>query len=275
MTLTILSENSPHPEDPELKAEHGLAVHISIAGKSILYDFGPQGTLIQNSLKLGVDLKAVESAVLSHGHYDHSGDMEVFLRTNSKAVVYHGRDAFRTRWSIAKGSPREVGIPMVSTEEFEDRLTTVSDLDDRGDFVILPAATGHMPKPAGNALLLVGAEGERLQDDFVDELTLVIRLESGLVVLTGCSHRGVLNIVDQVQAYCPSSPINALIGGFHLLDNDETEESLRQIGSRLAADLPGSRIYSGHCTEKMAGEILASSFGSRYENLYAGMVIEF
>jgi len=214
-------------------------------------------------------------AILSHGHCDHAGDLEAFLQVNGEASVYHGREAFAPRWSISKGSPRDVGISMKEDGDFADRLSVVEVLDDRDDFVILPAAPGYWARPTGNAFLLAGPEGGRLQDDFIDELTLVIRGKKGLVVLTGCSHRGILNILDQVKTYCPKCPISALIGGFHLVDKEESEENLRIIADHMAAKLPESRIYSGHCTEEKAIEILAETFGDRYENMYTGKVMTF
>ncbi len=278
MTLTILSEDSPNTKNPELKYGHGLAVHVSVKGISLLYDFGPGGTLITNSRNLGIRLEDVDVAILSHGHYDHSGDIKAFLEVNSKAVIYHGRDAFAPRWSISKGSPREVGIQAEMRELREDkseRFALINDLYDREAFVILPAAPGLHPKPSGNSLLLAGDEGERLQDDFVDELTLVIRGEKGLVVLTGCSHRGILNIAEQIKTYCSKCPVNALIGGFHLRDNEESEENIRLVAGQLAETLPDSRIYSGHCTESKAGSILGETFGKRYGKMYTGRVLDF
>jgi 7,8-dihydropterin-6-yl-methyl-4-(beta-D-ribofuranosyl)aminobenzene 5'-phosphate synthase len=275
MTFTILSENTPNPADIGLMAEHGLSIHISLNEYSILFDFGPRGTLVTNSDKLGIRLQDVKMAVLSHGHYDHAGDLDVFLRLNKKATVYHGKDAFVPKWSISEGSPKEVGIPFTPDSDVADRLSVVNKRDDRNDFIILTAAPGHGLRPKGNNPLLMGPTGERLQDDFVDEITLVVRGEKGLVVLTGCSHRGILNIVDQVRTYCPDCPINALIGGFHLTDKDETEENLMSTCTRLAESLPESRIYSGHCTEKNADKALKELFQDRYEPLYVGKVMTF
>ncbi len=278
MTLTIISEDSPHPENPELKFGHGLAIHVSVKGKSLLYDFGPGGMLIHNSEKLGIRLEDVDAAILSHGHYDHSGDIKAFLKVNSKALIYHGREAFAPRWSISRGSPREVGIPAEMRklrEEKPERFALINDLYDREEFVILPAAPGLHPKPSGNSLLLAGDEGERLQDDFVDELTLVIRGEKGLTVITGCSHRGILNIAEQIKTYCSKCPVNALIGGFHLRDNEETKENIRLVAGQLTESLPESRIYSGHCTESSAEGILEITFGKRYGRMYTGRVLEF
>lgn len=275
MTLTVLSENSANPQYPDLKVEHGLAVHVELNQYNILYDFGPRGTLIPNSRILGVRLEEVNEAVLSHGHYDHGGDLESFLDINKRAVVYHGRDAFVPRWSISEGAAREVGLPFTPGEAMARRLSVVEKLDDREAFIILPAAPGHGAKPKGNSLLLAGPAGERLQDDFTDELTLVVRRDEGLVVLTGCSHRGILNIVDQVKTYCPACPISAIVGGFHLRDGEESDKDITEVCSRLAQSLPDSRVFSGHCTENKAGKVLADAFAGRYERLYSGMIMTF
>lgn len=275
MTLTVLSENTANPGFPDLIVEHGLSVHVELGDYNILYDFGARGTLIPNSRILGVKLEEVKEAILSHGHYDHGGDLESFLEINRTAAVHHGRDAFSPRWSISKGSPRGVGLSFSAEGPPGERLSVVEKLEDRGDYIILPAAPGHRAKPKGNSLLLAGPAGGRLQDDFVDELTLVIRGSEGLIVVTGCSHRGILNIVDQVSTYCPDCPISALVGGFHLRDGEESETDIAEVCRRLSQSLPVGRIYSGHCTEATAGRIMADTFTDRYQTLYSGMIIEF
>jgi 7,8-dihydropterin-6-yl-methyl-4-(beta-D-ribofuranosyl)aminobenzene 5'-phosphate synthase len=275
VVLTVLAEDSPHPEKPELKADHGFAIHADLGSYSILYDFGSRGTMVSNARALGIDLTGVRSAYLSHGHYDHAGDLEEFLSVNTCASVHHGPGAFSPRWSISKGAPREVGVSLEHRDRSIGRMTLLDALTDMKDYVVLPAASGHRSRPAGNAFLLSGPAGERLQDDFTDELTLVLRSRSGLVVITGCSHRGILNIVDQVKAYCPACPVLALIGGFHLRDGEESEDTIRSTGRRLDTDLQDTRVYSGLCTEARAGRILKEIFHQRLEFLHVGMVLEF
>ena len=277
MTLTILAENHPHPEMSGLKSDHGFALHAQLEDSALLYDFGAEDTLLPNSKALGIDLSMIDTAILSHGHYDHADGIGDFLDHNDKAMIHHGRGAFQPRWSISKGSPREVGIKVIPTEEVVKRLTVVDSRIDKKTFVILPAATGHNRRPAGNAALLAGPEGNRLQDDFTDELTLVLRNPDlgGLVVVTGCSHRGILNIIDQIKTYCPECPIRALIGGFHLLDDKESQESLEAIGERMKKDLADTRIITGHCTGDESAAALQKIIGRELEILHVGMVISF
>lgn len=275
MTLTILAEDNVNPDHPELKSDHGFSLLADTGEIRLLYDFGAEGTLLANSRMLDVDLGTVDTAVLSHGHYDHADGMEDFLSVNTKATIHHGRGAFHPRWSISKGSPRDVGISLIPTEKIVSRLAVIDSLTDSRSYTVLPAASGHRGRPAGNASLLSGPEGNRLQDDFTDELTLVLRNSKGLVVVSGCSHRGILNIIDQVKAYCSDCPIQALIGGFHLIDKDENEESLIAIGKRLKKDLPDTRIITGHCTGKKAAATLEETMGRSIERMHAGMVLSF
>ena len=274
MTLTVVSDDTPHPSNTKLRSDHGFSMLIRTDNEVILYDFGPRGVLIDNAKELGVRLSGVTSAVLSHGHYDHAGDMAAFLKENDIATVYHGRGAFFPRWSIAGGAPRDVGIPIIPTDNVVSRLAVVDVQTDRNEFIILPAAPGHAPKPAGNAKLLSGDEGARLPDEFTDELSLILRTAEGLVLLTGCAHRGILNIVEQMKTYCPKCPILAVIGGFHLTDS-ENEETLERIANELAARLPGTRIIAGHCTGPAAKQILAERLGTSFEKLHVGKILTF
>ncbi len=275
MILTILAEDHKNPDYPELDSSHGFSLYAESEKIRVLYDFGTGKSLDNNSRNLGIDLAKVELAVLSHGHYDHSDGMEWFLKNNDRAVIYHGRGAFHPRWSISKGSPRDVGISLVPTDEVVKRLKAIDTLIEEESYVILPAAPGHECRPKGNAKLLSGPKGNRLQDDFTDELTLVLRAQEGLVVVTGCSHRGILNIVSQVQTYCQDCPIKALVGGFHLIDSDEPEENVRKIGEQLKQALPGTRIIAGHCTGEKSIKTLEEAIERPIERLQVGLKLNF
>lgn len=275
MILTVLAENTSHPSNPKLISNHGFSMLIQTDEEFILYDFGPgDGTLIENAQTLGVRLSGVTTAVLSHGHYDHAGDLAAFLKLNTISTVYHGRGAFFPRWSISKGPARDIGVPIIPTEDIVNRLSVVDVLKEMKELIILPAAPGHWPRPAGNANLLCGDEGARLQDDFTDELSLILKVEKGIILITGCAHRGILNIVDQTKTYCPKCPILAVIGGFHLTDS-ETEENIRLVANELAKKLPETRIIGGHCTGSKAKKILSDRLGDSFETLHVGKIITF
>lgn len=275
MILTILADSHPNPELPNLKSTHGFSIHADFEGHPLLYDFGSEGTLLHNAEHLGIDLTRVENAILSHGHCDHAGDLQAFLKKNSKAKVFHGRGAFHQHWKISDRLARDISVSLPLSDSIVARLQAVYSMEDHNDFIILPAAPGFRTRPKGNSSLLIGTEGSRLPDDFAEELTVVFRQKAGLVVLTGCSHRGILNIVDQVHAYFPDSQIVGLLGGFHLLDSRETPESIQAIADGLNSVTPRATIAAGHCTEGKSIEIFSDVIGERFIPLCAGKSLEF
>ena len=276
MTLTVLAENTANSENPRLKPKHGLSVHVSINDINVLYDFGPPGVLLHNARELGIKLEDVDIAVLSHGHLDHGGGIQEFIGINTKAVILHGRDAFIGRWSIRNSVPGSIAIPAEIRDNAAERFREVREKSfPYPEFVLLPATPGPYPRPADNGNLLSGNSGERLPDQFDDELTMGLRGEKGLVVLTGCSHRGILNIVNQVKVYCPKCSITGLIGGFHLRDGIEKPETIRKISKQLLADLPDAVLHTGHCTEPGAMQILKESWGDRVQGIPVGKTISF
>lgn len=275
MTLTIVVENTAHPDRPELRADHGLAVHIDTGEYRLLYDFGPEGPLKTNAEALGIDLGTVDLAVLSHGHHDHAGGLADFFAHNSTASVIHGKGALAPRWAIKKGQPKLVGVETGVSAQNTGRFTPIGGrLNPAPGVTLLTAAPGHHPRPAGNATLLAGPEGDRLPDTFDDEITAVIEGNTGIVVVSGCSHRGILNIVEQVKTFCSECPVAAVIGGFHLIDEKETDESRQAVAEGLRRALPESIFYLGHCTDPDAVQTIEALLGERTRRLHTGLVIE-
>lgn len=274
MTLTIVADDTPHPRQPGLSSRHGFSLHAKTQNLNILYDFGAAGSLAANAKALNIALEDVDTAVLSHGHYDHAGGIPDFLAANSRATIYCGPGAFEPRWSIDSGTPREIGAGFSPSEETLRRFSVLHALEKKDSFVLLPAAPGHYTRPAGNARMLSGPDGSRLHDDFTDEVSLVLQGRSGLVLVSGCSHRGILNIAEQVKTYCPDCPLSALIGGLHLIDEEESDETLEATARQLKELCPEARIFTGHCTGQKAFDALRSVFGSRLEGLHVGKVLD-
>ncbi len=274
MTITILADDTPHPQRTDLSSKHGFSLHAAMENRNILYDFGSAGALAQNAAALNVPLDNVDTAVLSHGHYDHTGGITDFLKINTHAPVYHGVDAFQPRWSVSGRVPREVGSGLNPSDPALGQLTAVSDITYNSNVDILPAAPGLHKRPSHNASLLSGPGGSRMQDEFTDELTMVLHGKSGLVVVSGCSHRGILNIADQVNTYCEQCPITALIGGFHLIDDFEDPREVKFMAEYLKKTLPDTRIMAGHCTGKKAMKMFRKVMGKQLEPLHVGMVLD-
>jgi len=196
MRIVTLVENLVYGK---FTAEHGLSLYIEHEGNRILFDTGQSDRFLRNAELLGIDISRVDTLVLSHGHYDHAGGLEHFCRANSGARIFAKRGVFNKKFNR---DGRFIGIPYNSSL-FGGRLT---ELDARTE--IAPGVHIVTDIPLANSWdthfenLLVRADpsDEALgADTFEDEQFLAIELPGGLAVISGCSHRGITNILESAQ----------------------------------------------------------------------------
>lgn len=272
MIITTLIENTCMEGQERLTAQHGLSLHIAWGDKQILFDSGPSEAFWTNAEALGVDLRGVDMAVISHHHYDHGGGLGRFLQGNPNAKVYlrryEGGDLFARRALVFW---RYIGLDKSLFERYPQRFEFVSQESEimPGVFILTQIDKPY-PLPRGNDRLYVrrGLGGRR--DTFDHELLMVIRDAGRLVVISGCSHQGILNMVETVIKRFPGEPIQALLGGLHLMA--DAERDVRQVGERLLA-YPIESVYAGHCTGLESYRILKDVMGERLEYLSTGRVI--
>jgi 7,8-dihydropterin-6-yl-methyl-4-(beta-D-ribofuranosyl)aminobenzene 5'-phosphate synthase len=277
MNVTVLIENSPSSKNPVLKSEHGLSLLVHFSGKIILFDTGASGRFIQNAKLLGEDIKQVHSAVISHSHYDHSGGLMHFFRMNKKAPVYIKKEAFSLRhFSKHNGTLREIGMDKKIVEESKERFKLVSeDCEIAKNVWLLSDISSKHPLPKGNTHLFMD---KNKHDTFGDELVLLLQENENLVILSGCSHRGLLNIIETVTERFPDMPIKGVIGGFHLVKpagsrESETQDEVHNIAGFLNKKTGIRNFYTGHCTSDWAYEILHAELGGKMQKLRTGAVI--
>lgn len=259
MKIRILMENTASRED--LTAEHGLSLYIEANGKRILFDAGQSGAFADNAEKLGIDLKKVDFAVLSHGHYDHSGGLMRFLQINGAAPVYvselaageyyNAKDCYIGIAQELKGNPRL--IPAAEKQELAEGITLVSCRDCEP---IVPVDSAGLQKKTKDALQ---------PDDFLHEQYLIIEENGKRVVISGCSHRGILNIVRWL-------PCDVLVGGFHFMKKDPRSEEIREAAQQLLQS--DTVYYTCHCTGLQQYETMKEIMGSRLHYLAAGACLE-
>lgn len=223
--LSILVDNSiPLPRSKHLVAEYGLSILVHVKGEeeiSILFDTGSTGkALSENIGVLGVDVTGIDYVVLSHRHYDHTGGLRKFLELRGKniPVLAHPNlfePALATLFRL-----RSVGIP-VARERITDLggdLTLV-----RSPVSIIPGVmlTGEIPRswgPSSTKKLYRIVNGRVVDDDVVDELALIVNVEGkGLIVIVGCCHAGLENIVNYSKEVAKVESIYGVVGGLHLL----------------------------------------------------------
>ena len=135
------------------------------------------------------------------------------------------------------------------------------------------------PQPKGNRYLYVRKNSRWTPDIFAHELIMAIRENGKLVIITGCSHNGALNMIDAVAKKFDGIPIKAVIGGFHLIDLPkrntmaETKSEIQNIAKKMI-EYPVQSIYTGHCTGKKAYAVLKSVLGEKLQHLHTGTIIE-
>ena len=274
MQIRTLIENHPHPDRGDLAGEHGLSFFIEVNGHVYLSDVGQSGKFADNAGKMGLDLSRVEALAISHHHYDHGGGLRRFFEENNNAAVYL-REA-STEDFVVDSPPdplRYVGLDKGLLKKHTARIERINKNQEVAPGLhLLTAIPDRFPKPSGDMRLKMLGEDGLQSDSFKHELVTVIEGRDGLVVLTGCAHNGVLNMIAAVREAFPDEAIQAVVGGFHL--HHEDREEILAVGEKLLAEkIP--QIVSGHCTGNKALNLLEACLGERFQRLYTGMVLSF
>lgn len=225
--ITALVENTS--ADPRLGAEHGLSLYIETGAHHILFDMGQTALYAANARALGVDLAGVDLAVLSHGHYDHGGGLAHFLAANPGAPVYLIRYAFEPHYH---GSTKNIGLEPALAQNLRLRFT--GETTPLGDGLTLYACNARPRRhDLGSFGLTTVRDGAFVAEDFRHEQYLLIEQAGKRVLISGCFHKGILDLVEWFRP-------DVLVGGFHFskLPLDET-----LAGYARALDRSGTVFY--------------------------------
>lgn len=256
MKITALMENTAAA--PGIACEHGLSLYIEACGKKILFDMGQSEAFAQNAQQLGIELSKVDMAILSHGHYDHGGGVLRFFKENAHAPLYVSELAFAQHYN---GTEKYIGLDPRIAES--GRLVRTG----KEDVPLAPGLTIRKLDPAARTYpsygqgLCVRCGDEFTPDSFLHEQYLEIIEGEKRVLISGCSHRGILNIV---HAFSP----DALVGGLHFMKLDPQGEELSRMGEELKRT--HTVYYTGHCTGLAQYETLKGMMGDQLHYLAAG-----
>ncbi len=264
--ITTLIENSLG-EHKALKNEHGLSFLIEQDDRKILFDTGQSGAFIDNAEQLRIDVAKVDTVVLSHGHYDHSGGLKSLCRNNQDFELWVGDGFFDDKYGVE--GPRyeflgnNFGPEYLAARNIQYRTTAGQDIVEigRGIFIV-----GSFPRVYQdeqlNSRFLVNKGDSFEVDQFVDEVLLVIETEKGLVVLLGCSHPGLKNMLDTVRDRFHKQ-IWAVMGGTHLVEAGE-----RSLNSTMEylQNFPAALLGVSHCTGKLASAKIAAVRNGFFHN---------
>ncbi len=273
LSVSFLVEDSVHRT--ELFAEHGLSAFVEREGKGVLFDTGQSDLLFRNAKIMGIELGGVMKIALSHGHYDHTGGLLEVLRHAPKAPVCAHPALFGPKFYREKdGAWRKIGIPF-SQKEVEESCFSLSLETSPQEIAPGIFLTGEIPRKADfeePASRFFAAENDEKKPDLLlDDQALIADTPTGLVVILGCAHAGVVNTLHHVARLFPRRQIALVAGGMHLLDSAaerirQTVEALRELGVR--------RVVAGHCTGWKACCVLSRVFADSFWPLEAGMVLK-
>lgn len=243
MKLTVLVENSTLI-DKYLLGEPGLAFLLEVEGKKILFDTGYSDVFIENAFRMGISLADFDYVVISHGHNDHTGGLKYLLREN-----FTKKPGFIAHPEVLEpklyGVDEKIGVD-VTQEELSEKFNV--DLS-RAPRVISENVVFLGEIPRKSELEPLAPYGKKLltgkPDYLLDDSALAIKTSKGIVVLTACSHSGIINICEYAKEVCGCDKIVSIIGGLHLLRASEDRimkiiEYLRKQNLEV--------IYPCHCT---------------------------
>lgn len=230
MKITALTENTTACGLP---VEHGLSLYIELSGRALLFDMGQTDLFAQNAARLGVDLAAVDIAVLSHGHYDHGGGLRRFLELNQKAPVYISRHAFEPHFNGERYIGLDVSLRDSDRLIFTDGVTKIAD-----GITLYSCSDREKVLDLGSFGLNMKQDGKLVPDDFRHEHYLLLEENGKRVLISGCSHRGIINIMEWFKP-------DVLIGGFHF-NKLPLDGALRSYAETLASY--DTDYYTCHCT---------------------------
>ncbi|HQC42221.1 MAG TPA: MBL fold metallo-hydrolase [Verrucomicrobiota bacterium] len=276
MKISVLMENTAL--NPEFACEHGLSLHIQTRAGRILFDTGKSANFLKNAHLMEINLALVDLAILSHGHFDHGGGLMSFLEVNRKAPVYIHEKAFGEHFS--RREQNGTGIFPISIDPMIKLNPRVNLL--KGDFsvgkglLLFSSVPGHKYEAHSNQNLLRREGGELVPDSFAHEQNLIISQGGKNILISGCSHRGIINIIEQAIRLA-GAPMDAVIGGFHLSmpsrGTTEPDETIEAIAKALRA-WP-TRYYTCHCTGLEAYEKLRILMGDQISYIQAGAELTF
>ena len=273
ITLKILIENTK-PAGSPLIAEHGLSFFVETEQSKFIFDCGHTGAAFDNAKIMGVDLREIKFAVLSHSHYDHAGGFPKLLNFAPIEKIFTGENFWEEKFSVKENSITNYALRITNclyrgcgfdknfltargieqkicrdVLQLDENSWLVGNFKRRYDFETIP---GKFVKG-----------DKKIPDDFSDEIILVLRGCDGLSIVTACAHSGILNIVADVRERF-SLPIYSVIGGLHLTGatQDRISKTIHEL-NRLGV----KKILPCHCS----GESFMNNFNDR---ISTGSVIE-
>ncbi len=272
MKIVTLLDNKT--EDKKLSSTHGLSLYIEVNNKKILFDLGPNNYYKKNAKKLGIDLTDVDYLIISHGHYDHGTGIKQFLKLNTKAEVFISTYAFddhikkngRKQYDIGIGkAPRSERVHYVDQETLEIFSN-----------VYVTDEVNYKTPIIGEQNLLIYEDGKYIEDHFHHEIYLIVHHKKQTILVSGCSHKGIGNIIADIEKRIKRD-ITHFVGGLHFSHYDSfnfKETDYLQTLSHTLSTKKNVKVFACHCTGDDAFSELKRSMKDNIELIKTGSSIE-
>jgi len=274
--LTILADNTVTGKVEGL-GEHGFSVYIEIDTGNYLFDTGWGKTIVYNAVVYKKTLGALDKIILSHGHPDHTGGLPEVLRFYDQIDVLGHPDIFLHRFRKEVESKREYGgIPYIRgyLEKMGARFVFNRDFVEMEKGIYL---TGEVPRETdfevGDLDNRYGIrDGKVVPEIILDDQSLIIKTEGGILILLGCAHSGIINIINHAIKMTGVDTIFGIVGGTHL--GFSGQEQLEKTILALKA-YHIKHFIPGHCTGIAAANRLSREFGKIFQFSHVGMAFDF
>jgi 7,8-dihydropterin-6-yl-methyl-4-(beta-D-ribofuranosyl)aminobenzene 5'-phosphate synthase len=264
--VTVLYDAFGSPS--KLVKDWGYAALVEYGGKRILFDTGNDaGILEHNVAQLGIDLKRLDAVVISHRHGDHTSGLTYLLKVNPGVVVYVPQEVSFFKARFPPGFlQRDSSLPddLHYYEDKEPQRWVSGTPWEQAHFQIVAQTTEIFP-----GFFLISTQSHKPGTQEMNELSLVMRTPKGLVVVVGCSHPGVENILEQAVKIDPQ--LYLVTGGFHLVL--APREEVERVARILHDDLKVERVAPSHCTSELGFAVFLATFKERFDHAGLGAVI--
>lgn len=269
MRIVNLMENTKGKND--CRIEHGLSFYIETSGHKILLDTGQSNAFLENARILGVDLTKVDIVILSHGHYDHAGGMLGFMEQNPTAKIWMQKTAGGQYYHKSDSEERYIGIDARILDGSQVCFMDGNGFLDESLF-LFSQVKGRKLWPSGNKDLKIKQTGGFRQDEFEHEQYLVIQEDGKKVLISGCAHNGILNILEEYERMYGEAP-DLVISGFHMQKKNGYSQDDLQVICEIAKELKkrhNTRFYTGHCTGEIPYQIMKEYMGEQLTYVHCG-----
>ena len=268
MIIKCLTENTSYKE--EYLNEHGLSLYIETLKHKVLFDTGTSDVFIKNASKLNIDLSKVDTVVISHGHNDHGGGLKDFLKINKTAKIYIQEEAFIPHYSIHEGVSKYIGLDQ-SLKENKQIILLNGDYVIDDELIIFNKIISNDLIATSNNNLYKEENSKIIHDDFLHEQNLIIKENNKAILIAGCAHRGIVNIVRTANKLIGKN-VNECIGGFHLSSPRRHTRESDFIINEVAKELLkfDTKYYTCHCTGLEVFDILKEKMKDKLDYISAG-----